>query len=376
MSEKELSNLKVEKTAQVMLSAGKMETFTHLEASNIPVVPVGVVKRLNGTLESIAVKLNPGENIKTLVEGFISKLAVILFVGDGDKVTVYSSMGLTSVSGLSNLLIPILIAALIVLNTMLGSVYERLKEIGTYSAVGLAPVHIASLFLAESGVFSVLGAVGGYLLGQVLTKILMMTGLFKGLILNYSSLSAVFATIIIIATVLLSTVYPARKASQMAVPDVTRKWVLPEPKGDNWEFEFPFTVSEHEVIGLITFLTEYFNSFQDVSFGNFYTNGATLKKQDFPENKYRYCLFTTIWLAPFDLGVNQEMQMLMEPMGQYNFYTIKLEITRLNGEVTDWKRLNRRFLDGIRKQFLVWRTVSLEIKQDYEKQGKTTLEIA
>jgi len=46
---------------------------------------------------------------------------------------------------------------------------------------------------------------------------------------------------------------------------------------------------------------------------------------------------------------------------------------RTSGESGDWKRLNRRFLDGIRKQFLIWRTVSSEIKKGYETQGKKYL---
>jgi len=297
LPEKEISKMKMEKTAQVYTSQTKLQSFTHTEGSNIVILPFKTLMRMGGTLQAISVKfsdkvVSPAE----AVENFITKLAVILFAGYEDKTFVYSSMGLTSFSGLSNLIIPILIAALIVLNTMLGSVYERLREIGTYSAVGLAPVHIASLFLAESIVYAVLGAVSGYLLGQIVAKILIATGLLKGLVLNYSSMSAVFATIIIFITVILSTLYPARKASQMAVPDVTRKWVLPEPEGDIWEFEFPFTVSEYEVLGLVTFLTEYFSSYQDVSLGNFYTSGAALKYEKLPSGKNKYVVETEVWL--------------------------------------------------------------------------------
>jgi len=373
---KELGKIKMEQTAQIYGSVEKLESFIHLEPANIPIVPLKVAKDLKGTLQSIAVRFYPGQDTQSLVESFISKLAAILFVGHQDKVTVYSSIGLTSMSGLSNLVIPILIAAMIVLNTMLGSVYERIREIGTYSAVGLAPVHIASLFLAEAGVFAVMGAVGGYLLGQMVTKFLIVTGLLHGLILNYSSLSAVFATIIIIITVLLSTIYPARKASQMAVPDVTRRWVLPEPKGDRWEFEFPFTVSEIEVAGLSTFLAEYFSSYHDVSLGNFYTSDTKFTAEKDSSGKYIYIIDTNVALAPFDLGVTQKVKIIMSPLGQYNFYTINLEIVRESGESSDWKRLNRRFLDGIRKQFLIWRTVSVEIKKEYDKQGKTLLGIS
>ncbi len=376
MPEREVAKMKMEKTAQVFTSQIRMESFVHTEADNIVILPFKTLMNMRGTLHSISVRFDNNVEAQSLVEDFISKLAVIIFAGVENKTFIYSSMGLTSFAGISNLIIPILIASLIVLNTMLGSVYERIREIGTYSAVGLAPVHISSLFLAESLVYAVMGAVAGYLLGQVVAKILMATGTLKGLILNYSSLSAVFATIIIFITVMLSTLYPARKAAQMSVPDVTRKWVLPEPKGDNWEFEFPFTVSEYEVLGLVTFLTEYYNSYQDVSLGNFYTGGATLSYQSLPSGKNKYIIDTTVWLAPFDLGVSQNLRVVMEPLGQYEFYTIELLMKRTSGESTDWKRLNRRFLDGIRKQFLIWRTVSGEVKKDYEKQGKKALNIS
>lgn len=376
MPEREVAKMKMEKSAQVFTSQVRMESFIHTEAENVAILPFRTLMNMRGTLHSVAVEFDKNVEGSSAVESFISKLAVIIFAGLGDRTFIYSSMGLTSFAGISNLIIPILIASLIVLNTMLGSVYERIREIGTYSAVGLAPVHISSLFLAESLVYAVLGSVAGYLLGQVVAKILMATGMLKGLILNYSSLSAVFATIIIFITVMLSTLYPARKAAQMAVPDVTRKWVLPEPKGDNWEFEFPFTVSEFEVLGLVTFLTEYYNSYQDVSLGNFYTGGAKLSYDRIPSGKNRYIIDTTIWLAPFDLGVSQNLDVIMEPLGKYEFYTIHLVMKRTSGESTDWKRLNRRFLDGIRKQFLIWRTVSGEVKRDYEKQGKKSLNIS
>lgn len=374
--EREIAKMKMERTAQVVSTQTKLESFVHTEAENIAILPFKTLMNIRGTLHSVAVGFDGKEEGSSLVEGFISKLAVIIFAGLGDKTYIYSSMGLTSFAGISNLIIPILIAALIVLNTMLGSVYERIREIGTYSAVGLAPVHISALFLAESLVYAVMGAVAGYLLGQVVAKILMVTGLLKGLTLNYSSLSAIFATIIIFITVMLSTLYPARKAARMAVPDVTRKWILPEPKGDNWEFEFPFTVSEFEVLGLVTFLTEYYNSYQDVSLGNFYTGGASLSSRQLPSGKNKYVIDTTVWLAPFDLGVSQNLNVEMEPMGQYEFYTINLIMKRMSGESTDWRRLNRRFLDGIRKQFLIWRTVSGEVKKEYEGKGKKLLDIA
>jgi hypothetical protein len=313
------------------------------------------------------------------VENFLSRLAVTLFAGikeKGDeyvKVSIYSSLGMISFSGMSNLFIPILIASLIVLNTMMGSVYERFREIGIYSSVGLAPAHISWLFIAESCVYSVLGVVAGYLTGQVIAKVLIEFNLLAGFTLNYSSVAAVLSCMLVMAVVMLSTIYPARKASQMAVPDVTRKWKLPPPEGDEWNFEFPFTVSGHEVLGLNVFLIGYFDSYSEESIGTFYTDGAELSRRETPAGE-AYAIDMNIWLAPFDLGVSQHVILQAIPDAEHNLYSVALTLRRLSGEDASWRRVNQRFMNVIRKQFLIWRTVDGEAKESYRQQGNEILE--
>ena len=63
-------------------------------------------------------------------------------------------------------LIPLIIAAITVLNTIRGSVYERKEEIFVYNAVGIAPRHIFFMFFAEAFVYAVVGSVVGYILSQ------------------------------------------------------------------------------------------------------------------------------------------------------------------------------------------------------------------
>ena len=145
---------------------------------------------------------------------------------------------------------PILIASLIVLNTMLGSVFERVKEIHIFSSIGLAPSHIGMLFIAEALVYAILGSVAGYLLGQLTSKILVLTHWLPDLYLNFSSVSAVMTTLIVVAVVLLSTLYPARKAAEVATPAVERTWRVPEPDGDHWIVPLPFAVTGDQASGL------------------------------------------------------------------------------------------------------------------------------
>ena len=70
------------------------------------------------------------------------------------------------------------------------------------------------LFMAESLVYAILGAMAGYVLGQGTAKLIVYMNWLPGLNLNFSSVSAVFSTVLVMAVVLLSTLYPARKASR------------------------------------------------------------------------------------------------------------------------------------------------------------------
>ena len=358
-----------------------IKPFVHLEPANLLIIPYHTLRNIGSgnPLLSVAVRFEDEDvQVRREIEEFLSRLAVTLFAGvqeEGDeyiRVSIYSSLGMTSLSGMANLFIPILIAALIVLNTMMGSVYERFREIGIYSSVGLAPGHISWLFMAESCVYAVLGVVAGYLAGQITATSLIKLDLVSGLTLNYSSLSAVMSCILVMAVVMLSTIYPARKASQMAVPDVTRKWRLPPPVGDDWHFEFPFTVSGHEVVGLSVFLIGYFDSYSEESIGTFYTDGANLTRFD-ADNGDGYAIDMNIWLAPFDLGVSQHVVIRANPETEHNIYSVALDIRRMSGEDASWRRVNQRFMNVIRKQFLIWRTVDAEAKETYRQQGEEML---
>ncbi|HIE43980.1 MAG TPA: FtsX-like permease family protein, partial [Candidatus Omnitrophica bacterium] len=184
LDEKQREDIKRERVMRIGKGEKQIRSFVHLFAANTPIVPYEFVRNNGGTLQSIAVKFNSEVNIVKEVENFLSMVSLTIFVGTEGKTWAYTSMGATSFRGMANLLIPILLASLIVLNTMLGSVYERIREIGTYSSVGLAPVHISSLFIAESCVYAILGAVAGYLVGQIIAKVVNTFGLLPGLTLN------------------------------------------------------------------------------------------------------------------------------------------------------------------------------------------------
>ena len=148
---------------------------------------------------------------------------------------------------------------------------------------------------------------------------------------------------------------------------------MPSPEGDQWDFEFPFTVSGHEVLGLSVFLIGYFDSYSEESIGTFYTDGAHLSREDRP-NGEGYLIDMNIWLAPFDLGVSQHVTVRAVPEAEHNIYSVGLNIKRLSGEDASWRRVNQRFMNVIRKQFLIWRTVDAEAKDGYREQDAEILQ--
>jgi hypothetical protein len=78
----------------------------------------------------------------------------------------------------------------------------------------------------------------------------------------------------------------------------------------------------------------------------------------------RVLLDAKTWLAPFDQGVMQNVRLVME-LGVDRYYGIEVTLERTAGDFETWSRVMRTFLDDLRKQFLVWRTLSLEDRQFY-----------
>jgi len=347
--------------------------FDHLQAANMILAPQDYVDDLGGTLRSVAIRFPSDTIAEERIERFMQRLGIPVVASVGGEVAVYSAMALSSLSGVGNLFIPLVVAALIILNTMMNAVYERFREIAVYSAVGLAPIHIGALFMAEACMYAVIGGMAGYLIGQTVAQVISEYQLLAGLTLNYSSLSAVASTIMVMSVVLLSTIYPARKATQMAVPDVNRQWSFPDPEGDLWSFEFPFTISRVETLGMYTYLVRLFESYGESALGTFMTDEVQLKtiQTDALET---YTITMKSWLAPYDMGVSQLVTLSARPAEmEHNLYEVWVDIKRKSGDVDSWQRLNRRFLNTLRKQFLIWRTVDQSVKMDYAEEGRALI---
>jgi len=355
--------------------------YTHLEPDQVFFVPYQTATNMGAELRSISIDFANKEEVLAKLNPLMHRLGLNLYAGqithpevngpDRGKIERYSSIATTSGRGLELVFFPILIASMIVLNTMLGSVFERVKEIHIFSSIGLAPTHIGMLFIAEAMVYAILGSVAGYLLGQLASKILVWTGWLPDLYLNFSSVSAVMTTLVVVAVVLLSTLYPARKAAEVATPAIDRTWKVPEPDGDHWAIPLPFAVTGDQASGLSSFLGEWFAAYEEYSIGDFVTQNV--ESEEFQhENGLAYRIKCMTWLAPFDLGVSQRVAIETTPTDTPDVFEIRLHIDRESGDISNWKRVNRRFLNTLRKQFLIWRTLKQAERERYLLQSEET----
>jgi ABC-type antimicrobial peptide transport system permease subunit len=337
----------------------------YLNSSVVAFVSSKRAKELNGRLVAISVYPNKGVDIAPIAEE-LARLApapVYATLDDGIYRLYFTTMLATS--GLQNIIIPIILGGLIIFGTMLGSVTDREKEIYTFSALGLAPAHIGMLFFAESSVYAVIGGLGGYIFAQLVAIFASWLATFTSIQIpemNYSSTNAIFAILVVMATVLLSTIYPAYRGAKSANPGVARSWKTPKPDGDRWIFTFPFTVSEYDITGVMSFLLEHFNNFSDCSLGIFLAENNKVTADG-----KQLTLQSNIATAPFDLGVTQEFRITSVPSEIEGVDEVHISIIRVSGTQGDWRRTNRPFINDLRKQFLIWRSLPPETMEDYRK---------
>ena len=341
--------------------------------------------------------------MRSLAAEITDRFKLLFFMGTDEGRFVSNAGESIDYSGVPNIIIPLIISIFIVLNTMIAGVHERKKEIGIYTSVGLAPIHVSFLFITEAIAFAVISVVIGYLIAQTSAAFFAHTTLWEGITVNYSSMAGVGAMLLVMAVVIISSIYPSKLAAQLAIPDVNKTWTLPKPEGNHLSLPLPFLLKEWEQMSIAGFLYRWFQGHEDHSHGIFSTgevnfcpptpdsrsNEAKLVgeedagQRDMSAAKAlvtdieakvrpkrlasRPVLQSRIWLAPFDLGMMQRILISFESSKADDDYLhITVNIIREAGEADSWLRLNKRFLLELRKQLLIWRSLDETAKVSYE----------
>jgi putative ABC transport system permease protein len=133
------------------------------------------------------------------------------------------------------ILVILLIAAVGIMNTVLMSVYERIREVGVLKAMGLRSREVVWMFTLEGLLVGLLGSLLGAALGLALDAYLIFAGIpLEAIAGNLATSgfsfwgnargewnpgSVVFAVVFGLAVALVAAVIPARKAAKMTATD-------------------------------------------------------------------------------------------------------------------------------------------------------------
>jgi putative ABC transport system permease protein len=133
------------------------------------------------------------------------------------------------------LVLKIIIAVIVVLsifNTISMSIWERTKEIGTVMAMGFKKWEIMRLFLLEGCILGIIGGILGVLGGCVFAHLISLIGIpmpappgaTEGWMASIRIVPSILLTslLISIASSLVSSFYPAYKASRLIIADALR----------------------------------------------------------------------------------------------------------------------------------------------------------
>ncbi len=124
------------------------------------------------------------------------------------------------------LVVAVLISAVGITNSMLMSVTERIKEIGTLKCLGATWLHILEIFLLESVFIGLIGGIAGGALGLVFAAANFgfqfgaeaLTLMTPGTVLRGMGAGLVIAVVLC----LLSSIYPVYYASKIQAADALR----------------------------------------------------------------------------------------------------------------------------------------------------------
>lgn len=116
----------------------------------------------------------------------------------------------------------LLVGSMVVFVTMMGSVNERTREIGIFSAIGFRRSHIMRIILLEAAAVSFIAGVVGYLVGIGTTRVLLTFLADQMPHFSLDPIVAVGAVVLAVVIGLLASLYPAMTASRMDPSEALR----------------------------------------------------------------------------------------------------------------------------------------------------------
>lgn len=356
--------------------SSEMSMSTFLYPSSMPISPLNpnnivimnwkTALKFGGFISSVALIPKEGVSLDKTKE-IALQLVDSLPLGTSNAIWLSAedkAVGMLRVWGLSLIggayVFTIVITVLSILNFMLGTLQERRREIFTYQSVGLSPIGALLMFITEITTITLGGVLLGYLLGLGLDRLFIAYRLLPPeFSFNFISFTVFISIVIVVGSTALVSLYPAMLASKMITPSYERKW-KPEtkPRGNTWELSFPLVVSDKvEAIGILNYMKEYFSEAGYASSGHRVTKIGNVDRE-------KLSFDFEVVLTPMETGVTQKVELYFRelPDERKQFATF---IELITGDRNFFASRNYNFLDLIRNQILLWRSLPEEDRNRY-----------
>jgi len=188
-------------------------------------------------LSRIAFQLSKMEDLKDAIRTLTFVYSYDVYVSDSGRVTRYYLGFHYEVKGMAELFIPLVMVVLNVGAVMLNAVYERRREMEAMTIVGLNPVHLAFVFIAEAIVIGMVAGSMGYLLGLGFYRIMTLAGQFLMVREKLEWWWSTIGFLLALMVSILSAVQPAMIAVRKYTPAMIRKLKLTKEEKEIREIE-------------------------------------------------------------------------------------------------------------------------------------------
>jgi len=286
-------------------------------------------------LSRIDIQVNDVENILSLARRLALERDYWVWTSTGEQVYLTALKSYVEAKGLP-ILVPWLIVILTVITTMLNAIFERRREIGILSSIGLNPAHITALFVAEASIIGIVGAGIGYLSGLSLYQFISLE------VRQKISAVWVLAALGISATAVVIGAMVALRSSVIITPSLLRRWKVKDKKSSEepWDLTMPIELRQKDVTSFIDYVRKHLEYEQEVDVQH-------IKK---PSEAITKLKFTYRFGGTHGLTINE----LVVTKKEEDAYTIKL----ISKGDKDSVYKTATF---VRKLILKWSTVRNEI---------------
>ncbi|MEM3789999.1 MAG: FtsX-like permease family protein [Thermoproteota archaeon] len=334
-----------------------------LSWENIIILPFDLAMNLGGYVGSIKIVFKVKEDAAfNIIKALSFQSSLPSYFTLGNKVVQTYKTKTYLLLGMEALPLLIAIAALNITVALLGSIKERTREIYIFASVGLSPRGSAVMFITEAVTFSLISSIVGYIIGFIMNKLLISFGFLpSNFVINAASLFVGVSLVVVFLSSILASIYPSIVSAKLITPSLERRWTPPtKPKGDLWEMPLPIEFpSLDEAKGFMRFLAEYYSGEGKEK--------AYFIVRNFSIDLSNLTLLAEVHLAPFEANISQHVTISINYDKNIAKGFTTLSIKRTGGVRSTWITSSYNFIDDIRKQVLLWRSLPPEEHEAYIK---------